>query len=320
MPQSTDSSLLNRLQNQETLNFWLTNRIPRNLLTRLAGRVSRIENRRLARALIAVWQWFADDLRLDEAETTEFNSLRDCFTRRLRPGARPIDSRADVLVSPCDAVVGAHGRIEDGQLLQAKGMVYRLDELLGDADLARRHAGGRYVTLRLKSSMYHHFHAPFDGFISRLDCIPGEVFNVNPPALKRIEALFCRNQRAVVRMDSALGQLTLVPVAAVLVSSMRFAFAEPPPVTRRTGPYRQDLAIDVRRGQRLGHFEHGSTVIVLAGPGWQLRPELMNDETIRMGRPLMMMDRSKKCPGAMTGAIGTGALGGVLPALSVTET
>jgi len=279
-------ALIKRLQRQESLNFWLTNRIPRNLLSRVMGRVSRIENRQFARLAIALWQRFADDLRLDEAETREFDSIRACFTRRLKPEARPVDPDPNLLVSPCDAVIGAFGTIESGQLLQAKGMVYRLADLLGDAELARAHEGGVFATLRLKSSMYHRFHAPCIGRVRRLDVIAGERYNVNPPAVRRIPGLFCINRRAVVRFDNALGLLTLVPVAAILVSSMRFSFLDPV-ATDGADSRRVDCNATFGKGDELGWFEHGSTLIVLGGPEFDLVPELGEGRIIRMGQPLL---------------------------------
>lgn len=298
---------IKRLQRQETLNFWLTNRIPRKLLTRAMGRFSRIRSPRLTRMSIWIWQWFADDLRLDEAETDRFDSLQACFTRRLKPGARPIARNPDALTSPCDAVIGAHGRIDDGLLLQAKDMVYRLEELLGNPYLAAAHANGTYVTLRLKSSMYHRFHAPCAGRLRYIDYISGDVFNVNPPTLKRLERLFCRNERAVLPVEiqsmegesietepdgrSGLGPVTLVPVAAVLVASMRFAFLSGPLNLRYRGPNRIECDARFDRGDELGWFEHGSTIVMLAGPGLGLAPDLATGDTIRMGRPLLVRGR-----------------------------
>ena len=284
-------SLLQRLQNQEQLNFWLTNRIPRNLLTRWMGRFSRIQSRRLTAVSIRIWRLFADDLRLDEAETQDFSSLQACFTRRLRSGARPLDPDPDCLISPCDAVIGAHGTVEDGLLLQAKGMVYRLAELLRDPELAAAHRDGCYVTLRLKSSMYHRFHAPCDGRIERLDYIGGERFNVNPPALARIPGLFCRNERAVLPLiasaQTSLGPVTLVPVAAILVASMRFSFLDPALDLRGSGPRRIECMATFRRGDELGHFEHGSTLILLTGPEFGLDEHLQAGDIIRMGQALL---------------------------------
>lgn len=284
-------TLISHLQRQETLNFWLTNRIPRRLLTTAFGRVSRIRSPRLARIMIRVWQLFADDLRLDEAACERFDSLHDCFIRRLKADARPVSSAPGALTSPCDAVVGAHGNVSDGMLLQAKGMVYRLDELLADADLVAAHRNGTYVTLRLKSSMYHRFHAPCSGRIRRVNYVSGEVYNVNPPTLRRVERLFCRNERAVVPIDAGSeehrGPVTLVPVAAVLVASMRFTFLGNPPDLRR-GPNRLACDVAVERGDELGWFEHGSTIVMLAGPGMALDPRLREGAIVRMGRPLLV--------------------------------
>lgn len=288
---------IKQLQRQETLNFWLTNRIPRRLLTRIMGRISRIQSPLFTQMAIRIWQWFADDLRLDEAEADKFDSLQACFTRRLKPGARTIDSDPEALVSPCDAVIGAHGQIDGGTLLQAKGMVYRLEELLADPAHAAVHANGSYVTLRLKSSMYHRFHAPCAGRLRSIDYISGDVFNVNPPTLKRLDRLFCRNERAIlpIEVDSVKfgptngpGPVTLVPVAAVLVASMRFGFLSEPLCLSYRGPNR--IACDVRfgRGDELGWFEHGSTIVMLAGPGLELAPGLATGDIIRMGQRLLV--------------------------------
>ena len=290
------TNLISRLQRQETLNFWLTNRIPRRLLTRAMGRFSRIRSPLLTRWSIRIWQWFADDLRLHEAETDRFDSLQACFTRRLKPGARSIDPDPDALISPCDAVIGAHGRVDQGLLLQAKGMVYRLEELLADSTLAHRHENGSYVTLRLKSSMYHRFHAPCAGRLRGINYISGDVFNVNPPTLKRIEKLFCRNERAVLPIEiesrevglARPGPVTLVPVAAVLVASMRFTFLPEPLDSCYRGCNRIDCDVRFERGDELGWFEHGSTIMMLTGPGLELAPGLTTGDIIRMGQRLLV--------------------------------
>src|SRR5262249_1188531 len=148
---------------REDLNFLLTNRIPRRLATRWMHWFSRIEFAPVSRVSLALWRWLEPELELDEAERTRFRSLNDCFTRRLKPGARPIDPAAEVLTSPCDAIVGACGRVRGTELYQAKGFPYMLGELLGDLDRVAAHRDGLFVTLRLKGGMYHHFHAPCEG-------------------------------------------------------------------------------------------------------------------------------------------------------------
>src|SRR5262245_30642814 len=147
--------LIDRVLQQDDINFFLTNRIPRRLATRAVGWFSRLEVRAIRDLSIAAFALFAGDLRLHEAKKPRFSSMHDCFTRELKAGARPLDADPRVLVSPCDAIIGAAGAIDGGELLQAKGSAYRLDELLGDGGAVDRFRGGRYVTLRLTASMYH---------------------------------------------------------------------------------------------------------------------------------------------------------------------
>ena len=183
---------------QEDLNFLLTNRIPRRLLTRFMGWFSRIEQPLVRDVSLLVWGFFTD-LDLSDAQQTRFRSMHDCFTRALKAGARPVELDPAILVSPCDAIVGASGAVEDGQVLQVKGFAYALDDLLGDAGHAAVFRNGCYVTLRLTSSMYHRFHAPYDCRVESVAHFPGDTWNVNPVALRRVERLFCKNERAVIR-------------------------------------------------------------------------------------------------------------------------
>src|SRR5262249_51017180 len=128
-----------------------------------------------------LWRFFSD-LDLREAKKTRFRSLHDCFVRELKDGARPIDDRPEILVSPCDAIVGACGAIAGTSLYQVKGFPYTLQDLLGDRTLVDAHRNGCYVTLRLTSSMYHRFHAPHDCRVEQVTYISGDTWNVNPIA------------------------------------------------------------------------------------------------------------------------------------------
>jgi phosphatidylserine decarboxylase len=279
-----------RVFQQEDINFLLTNRIPRRLATQFIGWFSRIEQPLIRDLSIAVWRLFSD-LDLTEAKQAQFRSLHDCFIRELKDGARPIDGRADILVSPCDAIVGACGSIDGTDLYQAKGFPYTLHDLLGDRHLVETYRNGRYVTLRLTSSMYHRFHAPHDGRIDRVNYISGDTWNVNPIALKRIERLFCKNERAVVPITlTANGHtVTLVAVAAILVASIRLRCIAD--VLNRNYRGRNAVACDsqVRKGDELGWFEHGSTIIVFAPDGLALCDNIRDGATIRMGQPLLQL-------------------------------
>jgi len=286
----TVRSQLLRLLGQEDINFLLTNRIPRRLATQFIGWFSRIEQPLIRDLSIGVWRLFSD-LDLREAKTTQFRSMHDCFTRELKEGVRPIDRRADVLVSPCDAIVGACGTIAGTELYQAKGFPYTLDDLLCDRDLVEAHRNGQYVTLRLTSSMYHRFHAPHDCRVEQVIYISGDTWNVNPIALKRIERLFCKNERAVVRtMLAANGQpVTLVAVAAILVASIRLHCLDGPLNLGHSGPNVMACDAPFHKGDEVGWFEHGSTIIVFAPEGFTLCDSIRDGATVRVGEPLMRL-------------------------------
>lgn len=289
MAKSVHSQLLKVLQ-QEDVNFLLTNRIPRRLATRWMGWFSRIESPVLARAAIVVWRLFAD-LDLTESKKTSFASLRDCFTRELRAGARPLDGDPAAMVSPCDGIVGACGTVRGTELFQAKGFPYRLEDLLIDPALVETYRDGIYVTLRLTSSMYHRFHAPHDATVERVTYVSGDTWNVNPIALKRVERLFCRNERAVLRLRLASGghPVALVPVAAILVASIRLHFLDVVMNMNYRGAADIACSTHVRRGDELGWFEHGSTIIVFAPRGFRLCDGIVEGTQIRMGQRLMVL-------------------------------
>ena len=281
-------TFLRRLLAQEDLNFLLTNRVPRILLTRWMGWFSQLRHPWLARASIAVWRVFTD-IDLSEAREARFDSLHACFTRALKPGARPVDLRDEVLTSPSDGIVGACGVVQDGQVFQAKGFPYRIEELFGPTQDTTPFRDGCYVTLRLTSAMYHRFHAPHDARLEHVSYLSGDTWNVNPIALARVERLFCRNERAVLRLRLARGghPLALVPVAAILVASIRLHCVDVRLHLRYRGPHEIPCEASCRKGEELGWFEHGSTIIVFAPAGFRLAEGLAPGTRIRMGEPLM---------------------------------
>src|SRR5271165_7169619 len=247
-------SMIARIAQQEDLNFLLTNRIPRRLLTRLMGRVSRIENPWVCSACIALWRLFTD---LDLS----------------------------------DAKVGACGTVADGTVLQAKGFPYPLIDLLQDPELVSYYRDGRYATLRLTSAMYHRFHAPLDCRVDQVTYVSGDTWNVNPIALARVERLFCKNERAIIRCRLPAGELlTLVPVAAVLVASIRLHFLDVLLHMRYRGPNVMYCEAAMLKGQEMGWFEHGSTIIVFAPRGFSLCENIRSGERIKMGQALMRFD------------------------------
>jgi phosphatidylserine decarboxylase len=279
-----------RLLQQEDVNFLLTNRIPRRLATQFIGWFSQIEQPLVRDISIGAWQLFSD-LDLREAKETRFRSMHDCFIRELKDGVRPIDAAADIVTSPCDAIVGACGAIEGTILYQAKGFPYTLEDLLCDRELVEAYRNGRYVTLRLKSSMYHRFHAPHDCRVDKVIYVSGDTWNVNPIALKRVERLFCKNERAVVTMTlPSTGQrITLVLVAAVLVASIRLHCLDVLLNLKHRGPnvFRCDATFN--KGQELGWFQHGSTAILFAPDGFSLGANVCEGARVQVGQPLMRL-------------------------------
>lgn len=273
---------------REEINFLMTNRLPRQLLTRFMGWFSQIEHPLVRDISIGIWKRFAA-LDLSDARESEFRSLHDCFTRRLRAGARPLDNDPHCLVSPCDGIVGAFGVISGTQVIQAKGFPYSLRDLLHDPALVEYYRDGTYVTLRLTSSMYHRFHAPCDCQVNRVTYISGDTWNVNPIALKRVEKLFCKNERVLIEttLTGSSHQITLVPVAAILVASVRLLFLDTLLHLRYRGPNVIPCQALFARGEEMGWFQHGSTIIVFAPKGFRPRAGIAAGQHVRMGEALL---------------------------------
>ena len=281
---------------RDDVNFHLTNTLPRRPATWLMGLLSRIEFPPIRATSIALWRFFADP-DLDDARETRFRSLHHAFTRALKAGARPFDPDPAILASPCDAIVGACGRVESGRLYQVKGRDYGLRDLLGEGVLGEGvlgedtgpYADGRFVTLRLTAGMYHRFHAPHDLKVRAVRYIPGDAWNVNRSALERVDSLYCRNERALIHAELAASGLPilLVPVAAILVAGIRLSFLDPAALLRRGGP--RTIACDaaLAKGEEMGWFEHGSTIIAFAPPGFSLCEGVREGSPIRAGAPLM---------------------------------
>ena len=272
---------------REELGFLLSNRVPRRLLTLLMGRLSPLEVPLLSAAAIGLWKAFSD-LDLSEAKKSRFTSVQDCFIRELKPGARPIAAHPETLVSPCDAIVGAFGTIDDGTVLQAKGYPYALADLLTDAALAKSCEGGQYVTLRITPTMYHRFHAPHELAVEHVTYVSGDAWNVHPVALRRVQRLFCRNERAILRcrLTASGTPIILVPVAAILVASIRLHCADVLLHLKYRGPNQIPCSARYEKGQEMGWFQHGSTIIALVPKGVSLYAGISQGQRIRMGEPL----------------------------------
>jgi len=253
--------------------------LPKNAISRAMGRFASIRLPGfLQRAELALFARLAGvDLGELARPLSEYASLQQFFTRALRPGARPLAGGDDVLVSPCDGAWGMAGAIDGDTLLQVKGRPYSVAALLGDPKLAPRYAGGQFATLYLSPRDYHRFHVPAAGRITRLLYRPGSLWPVNAIGLLGVDALFARNERitALLEVESAAAAAAAAPIAmvavgATMVGSVRLAFDAL--ATNRAGARAEDrdLGADAprfARGAEWGHFEFGSTIVLLVPPG-----------------------------------------------------
>lgn len=256
--------------------------LPTQAISRLAGFLGRTEIRPISEALVyAFAQHYGVDL--SEAERTslgEYRSFNDFFTRRLKPGVRPVADDARAVVSPADGFVSQLGVVEDGRLLQAKSHRFSVAALLTDAELARRYKDGTYVTVYLSPRDYHRVHAPAAGRLVRTIEVPGRLFPVNEGSQASIAGLFCRNERLVCDFDS----YALVFVGALIVASIETTWQD-----GSRSPYRTRLESRVEkrfdRAEEVGRFLLGSTVIALfPRDAVELNADLKPGMPIRMGQ------------------------------------
>jgi phosphatidylserine decarboxylase len=269
--------------------------LPKNGLSRLAGRFASLRlPGRLQRAEIRLFARLAD-VNVEEASDPieSYESLQRFFARALREGARPIAGDSMSLVAPCDGAWGAAGRIERGTLLQVKGRTYSVAELLGDVDLAEQYEAGCFATFYLSPRDYHRFHTPAAGRMTRVDYCPGSLWPVNAIGLQGIDRLFARNERicAYLEIDQGAAATTtpppiaLVAVGATMVGSVRLAFDDLRTNVSGARAERRDLgdrAPNFARGEQWGHFEFGSTIIMLTPPErFEINPQ-------PIGRPLTL--------------------------------
>jgi phosphatidylserine decarboxylase len=260
------------------------------LLSRLAGWLAerRLPPPILRRLIRAYARAFGADLGEAAEPVGAFRTFNAFFTRALRDGARPIDTRPGTVTSPSDSLLSHIGPVpDDGRLEQVKGRTYGLDALLGSAAEAEPYRGGRHATLYLSPGMYHRVHAPVDGCIVGWRHVPGRLFPVNPPAVRSVSGLFTRNERVVVFVETdGLGPVALVLVGAANVGRITLRFT--PLVTNSGasgGREAPPAPLPVRRGDELGAFNLGSTVVLLVAHP-TLVPAVDPGALVRMGEAL----------------------------------
>jgi phosphatidylserine decarboxylase len=229
---------------------------------------------------------------LDEVERplAEYGSLDAFFTRRLKDGARPIAADADAIVSPCDGAIAESGIAGGGRLIQAKGIDYKLENLIPDEEAVKRFEGGAFVTIYLAPRDYHRVHFPVEGSVNGFQHIPGALFPVNRLAANNIGGLFTLNERLVTFTTTPAGEVAVVMVAATGVGHITVTYDAVEthrPGRGRAGPrLRYAAPRPVRRGEELGAFHLGSTVVLLFEPGRVKLAPLDLGQRIRLGEPI----------------------------------
>jgi len=260
--------------------------LPKHLLSRFVGRLAASQLPWIKTPFIRLFK-SAYGISLADAERTseaEYKSFNDFFTRALAADARPVNGGKAALVSPVDGFVSEFGPITDGRLVQAKGVDYSLAELLGDAQLANRMAGGQFITLYLAPANYHRIHAPTDGQLRSTIALPGELYSVNATTATHLPGLFAKNERLTCAYHSAQGEAAIVFVGALIVASIETTWDE------ATSPYQKKETRSHDRpfvqGEELGRFLLGSTVVLCLPPGLAFGNDVQPGATVRMGQRL----------------------------------
>ena len=263
---------------------------PNELATRFVGYISdaRVPKLLLAVMIEAYSLAFGANLGESEKQIPEFATLNEFFTRKLKPGARKIAPSKTAIISPVDGTVQAFGKIDAGKLIQAKGKDYTLEALLSDEPAAKGFLGGSFITIYLHPRDYHRIHAPLSGGITGYQYVPGSLFPVNSLSLNAVDGLFARNERLITYMETRAGKVAVIKVGACLVGRIRASYCGFVAKSSVKAPVKCGFThkIDVTKGDELGMFELGSTVILLFQKDKIKFGKMKSGERIMMGESI----------------------------------
>ncbi|MDH4121123.1 MAG: archaetidylserine decarboxylase [Deltaproteobacteria bacterium] len=269
---------------------------PKNAFTRLMGKVADTPwpQPLLGWGIRAYAWWFAIDLAECAQPVGDFRRFNEFFARGLKPQARPVDASPQSVVSPVDGRVSMGGAITQGRLIQAKGMDYRLEELLGGDSSWREYEGGQFLTLYLSPRDYHRIHTPLACQVTRWGYVPGALWTVSPLGVRGVPGLFARNERLISFLRTTAGEMALVKVGATVVGRVKVVYG--PAATRQHKPGRFEVLsrpYPLNKGEELGRFEIGSTVILLFKPGQAALNPLSPGTPVRMGQSIGRLLKEK---------------------------
>lgn len=237
--------------------------VPQQKLSRVVGKVAASENPLLKNIVIQAFKAkYGIDMSIAEQQNAlKFKSFNEFFTRSLKDGVRAIDSNTKSIVSPADGAISQLGKINDGDIFQAKGQSFSVEKLIGDPQLAEPFKNGEFATVYLSPKDYHRVHMPYTGKLTETLYIPGELFSVNQTTAENIPGLFARNERMVCLFDTDLGRMAVVLVGAMIVAGIETVATGKVKPTGRLELNHHDLKIE--KGAELGRFYLGSTSVVL---------------------------------------------------------
>lgn len=272
--------------------------LPKKYLSSLVGKFALSK---ASRAMIPLYiRKFKIDPTLAEKKISEYQSLTEFFTRRLRPGLRPIDPSETTVISPVDGIASELGPIHQGTLLQAKGVTYTVESLLGSQEQAALFEGGTWVTLYLSPKDYHRIHAPVAGYVYRTSYIPGALWPVNDIGVQHVPGLFSKNERIISYLRTSFGNLAVVKVGATIVGSIKVGYDDSLGTNKKGGnPHHREIspAYPLEKGGELGVFEFGSTVILLFPRHTVLLdPDLIPGKFVKMGERIGTLLYSQEVP------------------------
>ena len=237
--------------------------VPQHKLSRVIGKVAASENPLVKNVVISAFktQYGIDMSIAEQSNALKFKSFNEFFTRSLKDGVREIDTDSRSIVSPADGAISQLGKIEAGDIFQAKGQSFSVEKLIGDPQLAKPFINGQFATVYLSPKDYHRVHMPFAGTLTETLYIPGELFSVNQTTAENVSGLFARNERMVCLFDTELGRMAVVLVGAMIVAGIETVATGKVKPTGRVELQHHQLQLD--KGAELGRFYLGSTVVVL---------------------------------------------------------
>lgn len=272
---------------------------PKHLLSRMVGKLAEAELGNVTTAIIKLFikQYNVDMSEALHSDPEHYSSFNAFFTRPLKPEARTIDERDGVLIHAVDGTVSQFGDIETDSIFQAKGHDYSLTSLLGGKpELATPFKNGKFATIYLAPRDYHRIHMPVDGTLTDMIYVPGELFSVNPLTAENISGLFARNERVVALFDTPVGKMAMVLVGATIVASIETVWAGTvtPPAGKNVQHWTYDAdseaSITLKKGDELGRFKLGSTIVACFEPGAIEFEDLAPGQVTRLGQPMASKD------------------------------